>query len=394
MILNENTSFYKVCFDSMHVGIIVFDSDKNIVLANNPSAQLFGYSQQQILNHKINPLFKDHSIFDLFINNPNAKVFQSPIELKGITQNGSTIFTELSLGEMEYENKHYYKILISDISLRKEKEKEINHLNVRLAGELKIKNNELKKTIQQLKISLNKEIELNSLKTKFMGLASHEFKTPLSAILSSTELMDKYADLQNIEKRKEHLGKIKTMISRLNNMLDGFLTLENIEKGVIKENHALFEIGDLATFLVQNFSLLLKRDQKLRFNINENERVYHDKNILTIILSNLILNAIKYSNENDKIEVTISTNNLNIYINVKDSGIGIPENEQNLIFQRFFRAKNALFFPGTGIGLNIVKGYVQNLNGSISFESVENKGTVFKVQLPKITSYEKKGIIN
>jgi hypothetical protein len=107
-----------------------------------------------------------------------------------------------------------------------------------------------------------------------------------------------------------------------------------------------------------------------------------------------LYNAIKYSNESSNIEVKISTNETNIYFSVKDNGIGIPKNEQNLIFNRFFRAKNAMYFPGTGIGLNIVKGYINNLNGNISFKSIENKGTIFKVQLPKINSYEKKGIIN
>ena len=105
-------------------------------------------------------------------------------------------------------------------------------------------------------------------------------------------------------------------------------------------------------------------------------------------------NAIKYSGENSNIIVNISANESNIFFSIKDNGIGIPKNEQNLIFNRFFRAKNALYYPGTGIGLNIVKGYINNLNGNISFKSTENKGTTFNVQLPKINNHEKKGIIN
>jgi len=107
-----------------------------------------------------------------------------------------------------------------------------------------------------------------------------------------------------------------------------------------------------------------------------------------------LYNAIKYSNETSTIEITIGANIDHIYFNVKDNGIGIPKNEQNLIFNRFFRAKNALYYPGTGIGLNISKGYINNLNGHISFESTINKGTTFNVQLPKIKSYEKESTVN
>ena len=138
----------------------------------------------------------------------------------------------------------------------------------------------------------------------------------------------------------------------------------------------------------------MKRKQLLIFESVPDETICHDKKIINIILTNLLFNAIKYSNESSNIKVKISVTKANIYFSVKDNGIGIPKNEQNLIFNRFFRAKNALFYPGTGIGLNIVKGYVNNLNGNISFKSTENVGTTFNVQLPKIISHEKENIVN
>lgn len=392
MILNEKTAFYKVCFDSMQLGILVFDKSKNIVLANHPSAAILGYEQRTILNKKIDSFFKSTNIFDDFIQNPSSKKFKSTIELIGIKSDEEEVFIELNFGKMEYENELYFKALISDISIRKQKEEKISHLNIKLEEEVKLRNKELEKLIEKLKISLNKEKELNNLKTKFITLASHEFKTPLSAILSSTELMNKYADLENVDKRKEHLEKIKIMISRLNGMLDDFLNLENIELGVIKPEFSLFKINELIDYIVQNTTPLLTKNQILKFKTDGDSTFYHDKKIIHIILSNLLHNAIKYSKERSNIEVEISTNTKNIYFQVKDNGIGIPKNEQNLIFNRFFRAKNALYFPGTGIGLNIVKGYINNLNGNISFKSVENIGTTFKVQLPKISSYEKKGV--
>ena len=378
----------------MQVGIIVFNKDKNIVLANIPSSQLFGYEQNEILNQKINNLLQDSTILDRYINNPQSKIYKSTVELIGLKKNGKEIFIELSFGKIEYEGAYYYKALISDISKRKQKEEKINHLNVQLEEEVKLRNSELEKLIEQLKISLSKEKELNNLKTKFITLASHEFKTPLSAILSSTELMVKYADLHNIEKRQEHLEKVKIMIYRLNGMIDDFLTLENIEIGVVKPSYTYFKISDLKEAISQNSTPFLKNKQILTFETTIENRLYHDKKIINIILTNLLHNAIKYSGENSNIIVNISANESNIFFSIKDNGIGIPKNEQNLIFNRFFRAKNALYYPGTGIGLNIVKGYINNLNGNISFKSTENKGTTFNVQLPKINNHEKKGIIN
>jgi hypothetical protein len=197
--------------------------------------------------------------------------------------------------------------------------------------------------------------------------------------------MAKYADLNNIEKRNEHLSKIKSVINHLNNMLDDLLTLENIESGEINLNSTKFKLTNLINEIYKNSKPLLKNNQQLIFNnTNDEGEIYHDYKIITIILTNLLNNAIKYSNENGIIKVDITSNKKNIYFSVEDQGIGIPVNEQNLIFNRFFRAKNALYYPGTGIGLNIVKGYIQNLNGTISFESVENNGTIFKVQLPKL----------
>lgn len=394
MELKEKIAFYKVCFDSMQAGILVFNNERDIVLANIPISLIFEYSSEELRKFKACKLFKNCGVLKNFIIHSNKQKYKTLVELIGVKKSGQEFPVEVSFGKIEYEGKPYFKLLLTDISLRKKREKKIKSLNSQLEEEVKLRNIELEQVIEKLKKSLSKEKELNFLKTKFIALASHEFKTPLSAILSSTELMAKYADLNNFEKRNEHLSKIKSMINHLNNMLDDLLTLENIESGEINLNITKFNLNDLIRDIYKNSKPLLKKNQQLIFNNNDDKEIYHDYKIITIILTNLLYNAIKYTNEDGSIKVEIKSNKKNIYFTIEDNGIGIPINEQNLIFTRFFRAKNALYYPGTGIGLNIVKGYIQNLNGSISFESTENKGTIFKVQLPKLNTYEQESITN
>jgi PAS domain S-box-containing protein len=388
MMLKDKKAFYKVCFDSMQVGILVCNSKKEIVLSNNPLSKIVGCSTEDLFGKNTDELFNENSLLDEFIKHPGKVKFKSVIDDYIIKKDFRKIPVELSFGKIEYEKKPYFKILITDITERKNKEIEIDNLNIKLGEQVEIRNVELENAVKKLKASLNKEKELNNLKTKFITLASHEFKTPLSAILTSSELIVKYADLDKTHKRDEHLAKVKMMITHLNGMIDSLLTLENIESGEIIPSYSNFKLSDLINEIITNSKPLLLNNQKINFNNNYNEIIFQDANILKIIISNILYNAIKYSSDNSKIQIEYHLNEKDIQISIEDNGIGIPEDEQSLIFKRFFRARNVGYFPGTGIGLNIVKGYVNCLKGTISFKSVENKGTTFYVQLPKIESYE------
>lgn len=394
MELNDKTAFYKVCFDSMQVGIVVFDQNKKIVLANIPASKLFGFKKNKFLGRKIDDFVKEKYLIDKFIQSPSKKEFKSTQEITGYSEKGNELFLELSFGEMKYEGHIYFKALISDITERKLKEAKISHLNVQLEKEVKVSNEELKKVIAQLKSSLSKEIELNKLKTKFIAMASHEFKTPLSAILSSTELMAKYSELDNVEKRDEHLQKVKGLIARLNGMLDDMLKLENVESSIIEPRYRWFYLNEIILKLTQLLNPFLKKNQFIKIENEIRFEIFQDPEILNIVITNLLNNAIKYSGEASTILLRIEQFEKHLEITVKDSGIGIPSNEKHLIFQRFFRAKNVLYSSGTGIGLNIVKGYVESLNGTIYFESEENVGTTFTVILPNMINNEKESFIN
>lgn len=245
----------------------------------------------------------------------------------------------------------------------------------------------LEKTVAQrteeLKAALEKERDLNELKTRFLSLVSHEFKTPLSGILTSAILVGKYTQADQQEKRDKHLKTIANGVHHLTTILNDFLSLERLEKG--KELYRLtdFSLSRLLNEVVYNANMMLKTGQKINYpqNIDDIE-IVQDEKIITLALSNLLYNSIKYSPENTTIDIDVEMTDGKIIFQIKDQGVGIPAKDQKHIFERYFRAENVILTQGTGIGLNIIKAHLENLGGTISFKSRENKGSTFTVELP------------
>jgi signal transduction histidine kinase len=200
--------------------------------------------------------------------------------------------------------------------------------------------------------------------------------------LSSVHLLGKYAessDYQNIEK---HTERIKSSIHHLVNILEDFLTIDKLESGENRINIEMLDMGLLSSQLLEDLSTILKKGQSIRKSHSGSLQFQSDAHILKSILINLLSNAIKYSPEDTIIEFHVSHAE-EILIEIKDQGIGIPEADQSHIFSKFFRARNTGKMPGTGLGLNIVKRYVELLGGEISMQSEENVGSCFRVRLRK-----------
>ena len=245
----------------------------------------------------------------------------------------------------------------------------------------------LEKTVaartQELKNALAAEKELNDLKTKFLSMVSHEFKTPLSGILTSTILLGKYKLTEQHEKREKHIKIISDKVQYLNAILNDFLSIEKLEKGKINYKFSTFKLSKVLNEVIYNANMILKHGQKINYPENINDlSLYQDEKVVELALSNLLYNAIKYSPENTSIDIDITQNSSTTTFVVKDNGIGIPLKDQKNIFNRYFRAENALLIQGTGIGLNIVKDHLDHLKGSISFTSAENQGSIFTIKLP------------
>ncbi|WP_442846127.1 PAS domain-containing sensor histidine kinase [Leeuwenhoekiella sp. H156] len=236
---------------------------------------------------------------------------------------------------------------------------------------------------KQLKEALEKEQELGELKTKFLSLVSHEFKTPLSGILTSAILAGKYTAEDQQDKRDKHLKTIQSKVKYLNNIINDFLSIERLEKGKVNYNFSSFPLTKVVNEVVYDANMLLKEGQIISYPQGiDNIHIHFEEKILELALTNLISNAIKYSSENSTIHLSAQENQDRLVIKVRDEGIGIPEEEQKHIFERYFRAENALLNQGTGIGLNIVKSHLENLGGSISFTSTYNEGSEFSIEIP------------
>ena len=246
--------------------------------------------------------------------------------------------------------------------------------------------------ITQLKLAeenntnnLQKQKELNELKSQFVSLASHEIRTPLANIQSSADLIKLFLENKEIPKDKieKHLEKIQSQISRLSAIISNLLIVGRINLGKFELHKKETDIEYFVRNIIAEFSSITFDGRKIIFNVSgEKRKCYIDKVLMSQVLSNLISNAIKYSEGKPNPEVTLKYQYKHFIIEVKDEGIGIPENQQKNIFDSFFRADNAENIQGTGLGLVIVKKFVEMHKGKISFTSNLSKGTIFKIKFP------------
>jgi signal transduction histidine kinase len=245
-----------------------------------------------------------------------------------------------------------------------------------------------KRAEEDVQKALVKEKELNELKSRFVSMASHEFRTPLSTVLSSVSLAEKYTQLNNREKSSKHFNRIKSSVSNLTNILNDFLSLDKLETGKIQCQPEFFDVVDLISDTTEELSDILKKGQAISYEHDGKvENIFSDPKLIKNILINLISNASKYSEEDKQIYVKTRLSDDLLMISVKDEGVGISKEDQKSLFERFFRSQNVAHIQGTGLGLNIIKRYIDLLNGEISFTSKEKVGSTFVVKIP--TEYEK-----
>lgn len=399
---SQESQLFEALFQNASLGILVIDQDGKIKLANNFLLLLFGYSHvSEIIGEKVEVLiparFHKHHAHDRekYVKKPEPRPMGLGMDLFGKKKSGEEFPVEISLSS--FKNGRVYGIaFISDITRRKEIEEsvfrqqkelaEINatieRLNLELESKVSFRTEQLQATLKELEKSkdeltkaLSKEKEVGDLKGRFVTMASHEFRTPLSTILSSASLLSKYTLTEEQEKRDKHIQRIKSSVTNLTSILNEFLSIGKIEDGKVIPNTILFNLKDFINALHNEMNGIMKPKQKLLYTHKGNGDVDLDPSLLKNVLINLLSNAIKFSAENATIQINSEVTNTRIKICVKDEGIGMSDEDKKHLFERFYRGNNAMNIQGTGLGLHIVGKYIELMDGKISIASELQKGT-------------------
>jgi PAS domain S-box-containing protein len=396
-------------FENATEGFVVTDSAGNIILVNPSACHMFDYQPQELIGQKIEILipaqYKTSHVRmrDGFYHDPKNRVMGHGRDLHGEKKGGRTFPVEVSLSTYTKDNERYVIAFIIDITRRKEIESnmlkqqqqlekvtsEMRKLNADLEAKVEERTVILKEALQRLEQSqselseaLDKERQLNEIKSRFVSMASHEFRTPLSTVLSSASLLGKYTKTEEQEKRTRHIEKIKTSVKHLNDLLEDFLSLGKLDEGKVGINVQQLNLHELIQDTVEEMRGLIINGQQISYNHSGDEIVESDKKLIKNVLINLVSNAIKFSEKNGLISIASIVKNNEATISVKDEGIGISSEDKAHLFSSFFRGKNAINIQGTGLGLHIVKRYSDLLGGRINVESELGKGTTVTFIIP------------
>lgn len=393
------TQRFEALFNYASIGILLTDAEGGIILVNDFALSQFGYQLQEIVGKKVEILIppRFHSKHEGYRKNynehPKSRLMGVGRDLHAIRKDGTEFPVEVSLSHYKNDEGAFVIAFITDITERVNAREQIINLNnelIKVNSELEktveIRTEQLTETLHQLELSkdeqeviLNKEKELGELKSKFISIASHEFRTPLSTILSSIYLINKYEAAEEQPKREKHIQRIISSVNMLTDILNDFLSLSKMEEGKMQVRISEINIKKLVDDMSDDIQTILKPGQTIKYEHHGNEIGFLDPSLLKHILLNLLSNAVKFSHDDGAIEIYTYINERNVELVVKDYGIGISKQEQQHLFERFFRAGNAMHIQGSGLGLHIVGRYVELMNGNIKFISELDKGTEFTI---------------
>lgn len=352
---SANELFVKLFYESP-IGIVISKLETGeIVDCNKAYCELINYSKSELIGNTavqlniLSSVSQRNEIVSGARNNGTAR----DIEVQLKPRDGQPVWVSISMQSIQIRDENCLLSAILDVTAHKEAEEKIRQ-------------------------TLNSEIELNKLKSNFVSLASHEFRTPLTTILSSAFLLNNYVSGENKEKVSKHLMRIKSSVNLLTSILDEFLSLTKIEEGKVEPKKEKINLKEIIETVCRNFNGLAKPGQRIVYEHTGEEEIYSDPVLLGNIVNNLLSNAVKYSGDSDEIFVSSVVNN-RIHLSVKDQGIGISKEDQAHLFERFFRASNIGNIQGTGLGLHIMKHYLDMLHGSIEVSSEPGRGSEFTV---------------
>ncbi|MCB0770510.1 MAG: PAS domain S-box protein [Flavobacteriales bacterium] len=389
---DDRLDLSRVCqllFHSAGEGLVVVDGKGRILLHNPRLNEMFGYTTDELNGETIELLIPDatkdrHKQHrEAYEQKPVQRSMGIGMDLAGKRKDGSVFPVEVSLNHLVLEGERYVMGLVTDITMRRKVEDDLRRSRQELEDRVEQRTAELKEAEQSVRTALEKERELHALKSRFVAMASHEFRTPLSTIMSSVDLISRYTGNESDEKVAKHVIRIRGKVREMTAMLNDFLSLERIEQGQVECNVVPIDIVHLSIELIEELRNLAKSGQAIDYDHEGASRdVKLDHQMLSNVITNLVTNAVKYSPEGKRVTMRTRIADGRLTITVHDEGIGIPEEDQQHLFERFFRGSNATTIQGTGLGLNIVKRYLDIMQGTIGFKSGPGN-TLFNVELPQ-----------
>ncbi|MFP4368301.1 MAG: ATP-binding protein [Candidatus Kapaibacterium sp.] len=243
---------------------------------------------------------------------------------------------------------------------------------------------ELSRAKSKLEGSLNIQKRLNDMRSNFVSMVSHEYRNPLTMILSSIYLLKRFHETGDEAEFNSHLDKIRSAVNSMNSMLNDIILLGKAESSDLKIVKKQIDLKEYITLIASETRYLFKNSHDITLEtIGDSFIINADDSLLQHVINNLISNAIKYSPDKSTVRIKIKEKNENIILAIKDEGIGIKPEEQEYLFEQFYRGSNTRDKTGTGLGLYIVKTFVERMKGTIKVESSLGLGSEFKVILPK-----------
>jgi len=402
--LAQSERRFEAVVASATIGIIVCNRAGTIVSANQMAQQQFGYPEGTLVGQRIEVLVpnaagrRHEQLRESFNARPSVRVMGAHKgDLEGRRQDGSVFPVEVSLSYFHLDDELYVVSYILDITYKKNAEQaliaerqRVERLNAELEQKVADRTFALMSTLEQLEQGKNElaqalaaERELGELKSRFVSMASHEFRTPLTAMLTSAALIEKYPATEQQDKRVRHLERIRHSINHLNDILEEFLSVGRIEEGKVLACPAEISVPALLHETIADMQGLLKAGQTVVPEISAcAEPVWLDPSLLRKILVNLLSNALKYSGENSVVRVLATCADGQLVLTVQDQGVGISAEDQEHLFERFFRARTVAYVPGTGLGLYIIAKYLELMQGRIALQSTLEVGTTVTITIP------------
>ncbi|MFD1816543.1 PAS domain S-box-containing protein [Pseudarcicella hirudinis] len=398
-LIRDGENRFEALFMHAAIGIIMVDKEGKIILSNRFANVIFGYQVGELIGQQLEILIPQNvrashkDTYKKYTDRPQSRPMGVGLDLKGRRKDGTLFPVEISLSHFSQGETPYFISFINDATFKKQaeyellgKNSEIKKLNESLEKEVINRTNALVETLKtleeskrELEIALSREKELGELKSRFVSMASHEFRTPLTTILSSASLLEKYPTESEQEKRDKHISRIKSSVGNLTDILEEFLSVGKLEEGKIQAQNSEFDLKELISETILDLKSIVKPGQVIEQHHNGEAFVFLDKSLLRKIIINLCSNAIKFSPEEAVIHINTRLEEAKFSISVIDSGIGISEEDKKYLFIRFFRGANVTNLQGTGLGLHIVARYAELMKGKVSVESKLNVGTTFTI---------------